>query len=163
MKRWAVWAFAFVVAAASPTRAEWGVRTYRDKMTDKTGKYAVLQAKASDRGIAAALEIDCMAGHRPFHLKLSSPLTRGKVSLNMRVDERKVRPIILNVLSDPHQIAFITAPPFDLWGRKRFRVQVFPAGGPVLFYDFDLTGIEKAISGLDCNGAPGETFEDTAD
>jgi hypothetical protein len=80
----------------------------------------------------------------------------------MRVDERKVRPGMLHVFSDPYRIAFIAAPPFDLWGRKRFRVQVFPTGGPVLFYDFDLTGIGKAISALGCNKPPGETFEDTA-
>lgn len=156
--------FAAVAVAAvvvSPALAEWKVESFKDKMADKLVKYAVLQSKAPENGVFAALEISCMDEQRLFQLKLSSPLSRGRISVNMRVDERKVRPILLNVFSDPYRIAFITAPPFDLWGRKRFRIQVFPIGGPVLFYDFDLTGIDKAISPLACNRPPGETFEDT--
>lgn len=154
---------AVTVAAviALPANAEWNVQAFKDKMTDKPVKYAVLQAKAPESGVSAALEISCMADQRLFQLKLSSPLSRGQIGVNMRVDERKVMPRILNVFSDPYRIAFIAAPPFDLWGRKRFRVQLFPTGGPVLFYDFDLTGIDKAISAIACNKPPGATFEET--
>lgn len=134
-------------------------------MTEKTVKYATLSAKAADRGISAKLELTCggLDDGRAFALRLSAPMTPGRMSANLRVDDRKVRPLAsLRTFSDPYRLPFITAPNYDLWGFKRFRIQLFPAGSPELFYDFDLTGIDKAISALPCNKPPGETFEEVA-
>ena len=43
----------------TPAFADWNVESFKDRMTDKTVKYATLSAKAADRGISAKLELAC--------------------------------------------------------------------------------------------------------
>ncbi|WP_461326055.1 hypothetical protein [Bradyrhizobium diazoefficiens] len=153
-----------MVAGSSTAHAEWKVQARNDRMSDKAVKWATLDAKAADHGILAALVLTCdgLDGARLFAVRLSSPLTAGAISARLRIDDNKVRSLVnLRTYSDPHRIPLITAPSYDLWGRKRFRIELFPRGGPEVFYDFDLSGIDKAIAALPCNRAPTETFEDT--
>jgi hypothetical protein len=62
---------ALAAIIAPPAIAEWNVEALKDKMTDKSVKYAVLQSKAPESGVSAALEVSCMADQRLFQLKLS--------------------------------------------------------------------------------------------
>ena len=43
----------------TPALAEWKVESFKDRMTEKTVKYATLPAKTADRGISAQLELTC--------------------------------------------------------------------------------------------------------
>jgi hypothetical protein len=154
-----------IVAGSSPAQAGWKVQTRYDRISEKALKWATLDAKAADHGISANIVLSCdgLDGARLFAVRLSSPLTAGAISARLRIDDNKARSLVnLRTYSDPNRIPIITAPSYDLWGRKRFRIQLDPRGGPDLFYDFDLAGIDKAIAALPCNKAPTETFEDTA-
>jgi len=146
--------------AATPAFADWQIHSTKNGVTDKIESYASLPAKASDHGITASLEISCLAGERLFSIVLSSSLIRGKVGARLQVDDRKVKPVYLRVFSDPHRLSILTAPHYDLVGRRRFRVEIFPPGNPSLFYEFDLKGLRAVIAPLSCNRAPGDSFED---
>jgi hypothetical protein len=141
---------ACVVVAASAASGEWKVESFKDRMTDQVTKYATLAAKAEDQGISAVLELACLPSQRLFQVKLSVPLTRGEIGANLRVDEGAVRPIFLHVFSDLHRISILGAPPFDLVGHKRFRITLLPTGGPQLFYDFDLAGVDATAKTVPC-------------
>ena len=151
------------VAISLPANAAWKVDSYKDRMTERVTKYASLPAKASDHGVSATLELTCggLDGNRQFALFLSTPFTRGEISARLRLDEGKVRLLGLRTFSNPRRFPIITAPAYDLWGKKRFRVELSPRGSQPLFFDFDLTGIDKAIAALPCNKRPTETFDDT--
>lgn len=165
MKSLAFWGLVATLVGCSTAQAEWSVQTRTDRISEKAVRWATLDAKAIDHGVTASLQLSCdgLDGARLFTVRFSSPFSRGTVPARLRIDENKVRTLLsLRTFGDPHRIPIITAPPYDLWGRKRFRIQVNPRGGPDLFFDFDLTGISKAIAALPCNKAPTETFEDTA-
>jgi hypothetical protein len=149
----------------SAAHADWKIQGQTDRISDKSVKWATLDAKAADHGVTASLRLSCdgLDGTRLFSVRFSSSFSPGAIPARLRIDENKVRTLLsLRTFGDPHLIPIITAPSYDLWGRKRFRIQVNPRGGPDLFYDFDLAGIDKAIAALPCNKAPTETFEDTA-
>jgi hypothetical protein len=152
------------IVFATPAFADWQVHSSKDRMTEKSVKYATLSAKAPDHGVSASIELTCdgMDGRRSFTVKLSERMTRGYITGKVRLDEHKVRQLAsLRTYADPYRIPLITAPPYDMWGHKRFRIELFPTGSASLFYDFDLTGIDKTISVLPCNRRPAETYEDT--
>lgn len=153
-----------LVLSILPTYAAWKVESYKDRMTDRVTKYASLPAKAPDHGVSATLELTCdgLDGGRQFALFLSTPFTRGELSARLRLDEGKVRLLGLRTFSNPRRFPIITAPAYDLWGKKRFRVELSPRGSQPLFFDFDLAGIDKTIAVLPCNKRPTETFDDTA-
>ncbi|ABE62815.1 hypothetical protein Nham_2017 [Nitrobacter hamburgensis X14] len=151
---------ALAASITTPAFAEWRVDQFKDQMTDKLIKVPTLAAKSLDHGVSAAIEISCLQGDRLFTIWLSSGLSRGRLSGRLRTDNNRVIPSsFLKVFSDPHRIPIITVPPYDLWGRKRFRVELFPTGSSSLFFDFDLIGIDKAIAALPCNKPPGKTFD----
>lgn len=136
-------ALTLAVLFATAAEAQWTV--------DRPAAYASLPAKAPDRGVSATLEISCVAGERLTSVRLSAPMTRGRIAANLRADEGEARPLAnLRVLSDPHRIPILTAPRYSLAGKKRFRVELFPTGSPALSYDFDLAGIDQAIAGVAC-------------
>lgn len=135
------------ILATVPAGASWQISGGKDRMTGKNESWAALAAKNPDQGVTAALEMACGAGQRFFFIRLSAPMTRGRIAANLRSDEGPVVPMTrLEVFSDPHRISLLTINP----GRKRFRVELFPTGSPPLFFDFDLTGIEKAKAAVNC-------------
>ncbi|MGY3581922.1 hypothetical protein ACVIGB_000006 [Bradyrhizobium sp. USDA 4341] len=165
MKTLITWSLLASFASCSAAQADWKIDTQSDRISDKAIKRATLNAKAADNGVTASLLLTCdgLDGTRLFSVQLSSTFSPRTIPARLRIDENKVRTLLsLGTYGDPHRIPIITAPSYDLWGRKRFRIQLSPRGGPELFYDFDLTGIGKAIAALPCNKAPTETFEDTA-
>ncbi|HWV44085.1 hypothetical protein [Pseudorhodoplanes sp.] len=140
-----------IAALVVPAGASWRISEAKDRMTGKNESWAALAAKNPDQGMTADLELSCAAGGRLFTVKLSAPLTRGKISARLRADDGPVQNLAgLRVYSDPHRIPIVTAPRLDLAGRKRFRVELFPTGSPPLFYDFDLTGIDRAMAAVRC-------------
>lgn len=156
MKTAAVLTFFALTASA---QAGWQVQTANDRMTDKQVKFATLDAKVSDRGIPATMALWCEKGQRSFTVHVGMHLTRGRLSAAYRVDEGEVMPRFLYVLSDPNRIHILTAPPFDLLGKKRFRVTLMPSGSRQYFYDFDLTGLDEASKAIRCAALPKETVE----
>jgi hypothetical protein len=139
-----------MLGCARPGRTEWVIHSSVDRMTEKTVRHAALAAKAEDQGVSAALEMSCHERRRWFHIRLSRPMTRGELGASLRIDEGKVEPRFLHVFSDPYRIPLIQAPPFDLVGKKRFRVQLFVRRGSPLFFDFDLSGIAAAAKSITC-------------
>lgn len=143
---------AFVCAMLPwPASAEWHIETLRDRLNDRDVNVATVAAKASDHGITAQLEMICGSGNTYYHMVLSAKMTRGKIGASYRIDERSQRSHFLEVFSDPYRISISEYPPFTLAGAKRFRIELEPTGGPVLFYDFDISGVDHAIKSVRCH------------
>lgn len=135
------------ILPSAPAGAFWQISEAKDRMTGKNESWAAVAAKAPDQGVTGHLEMVCHGGSRFYFVRLSAPMTRGRIAANLRSDDGPVRPTTgLQVFSDPHRISLLTTDP----GRKRFRIELFPTGSPPLFFEFDLTGIEKAIAAVRC-------------
>jgi hypothetical protein len=146
----ALLAIAVMAVSCLPASAEWKIETSKDRMTDKITRSAAVLAKAPDQGIAAELYVGCMNGEPMAQARLSHPLTRGRIGTVWRFDEGPHRPAFLHVFADPNSIPFVGVPTADFTGRKRFRVQIQPTGGPNLFYDFDISGLGKVLPSIRC-------------
>jgi hypothetical protein len=133
-----------------PVAAEWRIQSATSRIADKQVKYAEVPARAADQGVDATLELTCNERQRWYAVRLSRSLSRGEIGASLRIDEGKVEPRFLRVFSDPNRIPIIQAPPFDLISNKRFRVELHLNGGPVLFYDFDITGVAAAAKAIAC-------------
>lgn len=144
---------AAIVCAVSPwsASAEWHIETLRDRLNDRDVNVATVAAKAPDHGITAQLEMTCSGDSTYYHVVLSAKMTRGKIGASYRIDERRQRSHFLDVFSDPYRISIIEYPPFTLARAKRFRIELEPNGGPVLFYDFDISGVDHAIKIVQCH------------
>ena len=137
-------------ALIAPASAEWSIETYRDRLNDRDLKFATVVAKAPDQGIVAKLEIVCRAnGQLDHHVVLSTKISSGGIGGAYRIDEKATRTGSFKFYDD-HTISIDEEPPLTLAGAKRYRIQLEPRNGPVLVFDFDLTGVDKAINSLRC-------------
>lgn len=137
-------------ASIAPASAEWRIETYRDRVNDRDLKFATVVAKAPDQGIVAKLEIVCRANGRLDHrVALSTKISSGEIGGAYRVDEKNTRTGSFKFYND-NIISIEEEPPLTLAGAKRYRIQLEPRNGPVLVFDFDLTGVDKALDSLRC-------------
>jgi hypothetical protein len=150
MRRTALLFTLVLFASIAPASAEWRIETYRDRLNDRDLKFATFVAKASNQGIVAKLEIVCRAsGKLDHHVVLSTKLSPGEIGGAYRIDEKATQTRSFK-FSDDNTISIEEEPPFTLAGAKRFHIQLEPRSASVLVFDFDLTGVDKAIDSLRC-------------
>ncbi|MGJ5203625.1 hypothetical protein [Bradyrhizobium sp. HKCCYLR20261] len=142
-----------LIASAMPARADWTVTSQRDRLTDKDRKTASLPAARPDHGVTARLVISCLedrlVGGLILAIETSAVFTRGRMGLRFRVDEQEPEARFMPV--NAHGTGMEQwADPDDLRGARRLRVELQPARSPNLFYDFDLTGVDKALAAVPC-------------
>jgi hypothetical protein len=132
--------------------ADWHINSSKNPMTDREDKIASVPSKAESHGILAFLQIECLPtiGGRIVSVVLSQAMTQGRIGLNFRIDDAPVEPRVLPVGTSLRSIALHGLDEKQLASAKRFRLQLFPAGGPELFYDFDVVGAGKAMTALSC-------------
>jgi hypothetical protein len=87
-------------------------------------------------------------------LVLDHPMTRGQIGVNWRIDDGPQRPGFLHVFSDPNAIPFVGVSPKMFYGKKRFRITIFPTGSTTLFWDFNIADAQKAIDLIKCSPSP---------
>lgn len=140
-----------LLACSTPASADWQISSFKDRMTDKTYSVANVISNQPDQGISATLQLACMNGAVMPSLLLSAPMTRGQIGVNWRLDEGPQRPGFLHVFSDPNTIPFVGVSPKIFYGKKRFRITIFPTGSKTLFWEFNVSGAEKSIRPIKCN------------
>lgn len=146
----ALLAASILLSCALPAAAAWKIESFKDRMSDKLYFFGTSAAKAPDNGISASLRISCMNGAPMLSAELSAPLTRGQISGVYRIDDGPQRMRIMRVFSDPNSIPFLDIKPSHLAKAKRLRLQLQPTGGPVLFYDFDVTSTPSVLARVKC-------------
>jgi hypothetical protein len=98
----------------------------------------------------AKLKIVCRAnGQLDHHVALSTKISPGEIGGAYRIDEKATQTRSFK-FSDDNTISIEEEPPLTLAGAKRFHIQLEPKNGPVLVFDFDLIGVDKAIDSLRC-------------
>lgn len=146
---------AAVIAAAvvisTPAFAAWQTGSFKDRMSDREYKYVTVQANEPDQGIRAILQVSCMNGSPMPMLILDHPMTRGQIGINWRLDNSPQRPSFLHVFSDPNEIPFVGVSPKMFYGKKRFRITIFPTGSKTLFWEFNISDAQKAIDPIKCS------------
>ncbi|MET4206871.1 hypothetical protein [Bradyrhizobium sp. LA2.1] len=139
--------------ACSPVAADWSITSYKDRLSDRDVKVATLPAKERDHGVFARLVINCLespvVGGLVLSIETGSRFSRGRMGLSYRVDQREVVPRLMPVNSNGNGMSS-WAQPEELEGAKRIRVELSPARSPTLFFDFDLTGVDKAMNAIPC-------------
>ena len=137
-------------ASSAPASAEWRIETYRDRLNDRDLKFATVEAKAPNQGTVAKLEIVCRAnGQLDHHVVLSTKISSGEIGGAYRIDEKAARTGSFKFYDD-YTISIDEEPPLTLAGAKNYRIQLEPRNGPVLVFDFDVRGVDKAINSLRC-------------
>jgi hypothetical protein len=155
-RRLRAWRFGLLTSLAictSQAFAGWKIETQIDRMTDKPTKWARLEAKATDRGITAELQLMCLAdklvgGHK-LYVRLSERMTPGEMGIDWRIDDGTTEPMFARVTTDLQSLDLprvVNA----IAGARRLRLQIQPTGGPVIFFEFDLTGSTKAMRDIPC-------------
>jgi hypothetical protein len=125
--------------------AEWRTGSFVDKMTDRKYLYASLQAKEGQ----AELYVGCVNGQISPDIYFPSRLYSSGVGVTYRFDEEALVSRIASLPMDGlHLWLWIGSGPqtaLKIRKSKRLRLQVDKT-----FYDFDLTGGDKAISPITC-------------
>ncbi|MEY9358970.1 hypothetical protein ABH994_001691 [Bradyrhizobium yuanmingense] len=140
--------------AASPAAAEWRISSSKDRLTDKESKVATLEAKAPDHNVSARLVVRCLAdklvGGLTLSIETSARFYPGRMGLRYRVDGREPVPRYMPVDATGSGMS-LWADTDELRGARRIRVELEPYRAPNLFFDFDLTGVDKAFASIPCN------------
>jgi hypothetical protein len=137
-------------ASIAPASAEWRIETYRDQLNDRDLKFATVEAKAPDQGIVGKLEIVCRAnGQLDHRVVLSTKISSGEIGGAYRIDDKATRTGSFKFYNDS-TISIDEEPPVPLAGAKNYRIQLELRNGPVLVFDFDVRGVDKAINSLRC-------------
>lgn len=141
------------ILSAPAAHAEWRVTSHKDRLTDKRESVATLTAIQADHGVAARLRIHCLAadtaGGLVLAIETTATFTRGRMGLRFRIDEGAAQNRYMPVAANGDGMSQ-WADPEDLRGARRLRVQLEPARSPNLFYEFDLSGVDKALDSIPC-------------
>lgn len=135
-----------MLGLATPSRAldGWQIITTHDRLNDRDDHTLILAAKEPSGGVPATLNIACsvdsvVGGWHPS-LIVGATLYAYRVAMEFRFDSRPSDKRIARVFGS-HGLA-IDGVSVDRFRRaKRFRIQAWPPGASVLFYDFDLSGL----------------------
>jgi len=146
-------AIATAVLAASPAIADWKIDSIKDQLTDKTHKSVSVTARATDKGIAARIDIFCLGIEEytspVVSLETTASFEPGRLRLRYRLDSDDLEPRFVPVSSDGHGVS-LWVQPKSLFGKTELHVELHPVPSPSLYFDFDLTGAEQAIRSLGC-------------
>jgi hypothetical protein len=137
------------LSIVAPASAEWTIEAHRKGTNDSTIKIAWTGAKKPDRGINAKLQIECSPTGRVLTVVLSRKLTPGRFGISYRIDNRPLQERILQINPALDSIMFMD----DLRqisNSRTMQVAIFPAVSQNLYYDFDISGAEKAITSVPC-------------
>lgn len=147
-------AFFLFLCTVDVAQAEWRVDTFRDRMSDRDIKMAAVSAKSASSGVHARLQIECLdgkfVGRTMILIVLSREFYQHRIGLNWRIDAGPVEPRHLIVNSDLRSIWLANLSVSELSKAKRLRVELFPTGGPTLFYEFDVSGADGAFRAVPC-------------
>ena len=137
--------------------AEWRIKSFLDRLTEKTVKSARVEAKQEDRGIRASLVIQCLdnrlVGGHIVSLHTSERLTPGRIALYYRLDDGDNVTRFAEVGTDLMSISLqgnITDGLISSNTAKRLRIELFQLDGPKLYYDFNISGMAKALREVPC-------------
>jgi hypothetical protein len=144
---------AVVFFASAPSVAGWKIDSFKDRMTDKTVKVATLPAQAADHGIQARLEIRCLVsklvGGLILSLETTASFSPGRMGLVYRIDNSEPKARFTTVNSSGTGMS-LWGEPEELLGGKKMQVEIQPARSTNLFYEFDLSGVDKAVASIPC-------------
>lgn len=131
----------------------WTIEKSVDRMTDKPTVTAWLKAKDKDKDTVVELLLGCfedkLVGGHVVVLSFSRRLGVGRVSYRFRVDNRETETRFSAVGRDLSSL-LATPRPDELKGGKRLRLEVFPTIGSPMFFDMDISGVDKALSSIPC-------------
>ena len=150
-------AFGIWLMAASGALAEWRIQQFTDRTTGEVAKLAFVPAKEPSGGVRAGLVIRCTPGvSRVFPtalylwVLLSKKMPEG-TSIAWRVDESRPQHQYMPELGRTSSSALNSLPPEALRGAKLIRLRwVALKTGTTLFYEFNVTGANKAIAQIPC-------------
>jgi hypothetical protein len=127
-------------------------------MTDEVVKFAAANAKEQSDGIAGSLVLACdtisakvlqVPAGLYVAIRLSENMPVG-ATISWRIDEQPVHYQYMPELRSTSMSAIHELSPDTLKRAKRLRVQWTASTGTVLFYDFDVTGLDKVMSQIPC-------------
>jgi hypothetical protein len=146
--------FAVSLVITTEAVSAWKIESSKDRMTDQTVSVASVAAKESSGGVRAELVLQCLhdklVGGRLLTVFLSQKFTQGRIGFSFRVDSRALQQRIGAVGTALNTIFVGNARNVLSGDSHRFRLQIFPAGSSVLFYDFDISGVKDAFKAVAC-------------
>lgn len=137
---------------ASNAMAEWRIGQFTDRMTDRVFRFANATAKDSSSGVNAELSIGCFDANLYVAVQLSEKMPEG-ATISWRVDEQPVQYQPMPQVHSTAMSAIHGLAPEALRRAKRVRLQWVASTGTALFYEFDVTGADKAIAKIPCGKA----------
>jgi hypothetical protein len=128
-------------------------------MTDEVVTFAVSDAKERSGEIAGSLVLSCnthsakilsIPEHLYVSIQLSEDMPEGGTIVSWRIDQQPVQKKSWPQLRSTSMVAIDQFSPEALRRAKRVRVQWARLDGPLLFYDFDVAGVDKVMSQIPC-------------
>ena len=135
----------FVLLLISPAMAEWKTDSIRNVTEGKQISIPWVTAKQKSNGVAAKLQIECVLKDKVPVIVTTARFSRGLLSVAYWIDDKSGEPKLLPVGNDLSSITLDSISEDELRGAKRLQVELKPAGGPRLLFDFDITGIDEAM------------------
>jgi hypothetical protein len=135
-------------------RADWQIAPVMDENTDRGVMHALLPARDGD----GLLVLECVNGAQLLSLKVTNDLSRGIVESVVTYDERKPKPQLLQVFSDPKSVPLFDISAQVLLRVKRIRIGLQPIDTAAASYDFDTRGAKQAVKAVVCGPKPKSLF-----
>lgn len=143
---------ATLVASVTAAAADWRIPQERDRMTDKTVKWATVTTK-SDSGVTGTLMLTCLVhdlvGGYHINMRTDRAFTRGNMALRYRFDDEPVEDRIGPDNTARNGMDGMVRPD-EVRDAKRIRVEIRPASSAALHFDFNATGLRKAFEAVPC-------------
>jgi hypothetical protein len=153
-------AFYWLLATASNAMPQWSVEQFTDRMTDEVHKFVSLPAKEPSSNIAASLQVECISNellHGLFvSIQLSEKMPTG-ATIRWRVDTGPVQYQHMLEVKSTSRSAIHKLEANVLRHARRVRIEwLTPSTGKVLFFDFDVSGADKALAQIPCVKSQGK-------
>ena len=144
--------FAGVFALVGTAAEAWQLHSAKDPITDKPVRIASVEAKGADGGMTAAVQLECpddrLVGGHVVSFLFSPRMRGGSLGIRYRIDDREVEMRFLVSKGD-----VVSVPNIDLdqlRRAKRLRLEIFPVRSEPLFFEFDVSGAERAFAHVPC-------------
>ena len=139
-----------VTVSVSTAFAEWRVTSEKDRLTGATVKTAWLRATNNEQTqLAIRCLIDPLVGGLYVEILTPIQFTRGRLAFRYRLDDQPVETRYIPPRSDGWGVQVLNRADEAL-GAKRMRIELLPGNKAGLFYEFDLTGIDKVMREMQC-------------
>lgn len=141
-----------LVTSVTAAAADWRIHQERDRMTDRTVKWATVMAR-SDSGVTGTLMLTCLVhdlvGGYHINMRTDRAFTRGNIGLRYRFDDEPVEDRAGPVNTARNCMDAMVRPD-EVRDAKRIRVEILPAGSAALHFDFNATGLRRAFEAVPC-------------